>query len=143
MITKGIIKELPVGDNNKYIVEIPIFSSAGMTKNDLDASYMEATLCYQPGILNSFNVGDVVFIGFEDNKKYKPIILGKLFLYEDVNDNRGYALLQNLEVNGNSILSKDTSLGDITVDKLEAFNRIIDKPQAISNEDINNLFKSN
>ena len=39
---------------------------------------MEASVCGIPGIQNYINVGDIVYVGFEDNDMGKPVILGHL-----------------------------------------------------------------
>lgn len=38
-----------------------------------------------PGMLDSYKVGDVVILGFEENRYSKPIVLGKLFTGKDTN----------------------------------------------------------
>ena len=128
MITKGIIKELPtkyyLGKNNttqfnnKFIVELPIFNSSGINPdNPLNASIVEATLCYQPGSLDGYRVGDVVFVSFEDNDYSKPVILGKLYLGDE--QPVGLTKSEHLEISNSAILPENTQLGDITVKNLE------------------------
>ena len=75
MITRAIIEELV--DQYHYRVRIPIFDrseeSAIYTQfNDLSI----ATCASTKGINNSLKVGDVVFVGFEDNSSSHPVILG-------------------------------------------------------------------
>lgn len=80
MLTKGYITDLPKF-NNKYKVRIPVFETAGIgnTKSVFNASVIEATLVYTPGIIDNISIGDCVVIGFENDKQSKPIILGKLY----------------------------------------------------------------
>jgi hypothetical protein len=40
----------------------------------------DAQFSIVPGVYNSYQTGDIVFIGFEENKMESPIILGKLFV---------------------------------------------------------------
>jgi hypothetical protein len=40
----------------------------------------DAQFSIVPGIYNSYKVGDIVFIGFEESKMELPVILGKLFV---------------------------------------------------------------
>jgi hypothetical protein len=47
----------------------------------------EALVNIAPGMFNSLEVGDVVFIAFEENALEKPIILGKLFRGADTEGN--------------------------------------------------------
>ena len=111
IITKGIIKG-KILDSNKYLVEIPYLEQASVKSNGITESFLEATLSHTPGIINSYEEDDVVFVGFEDKKSDNPVILGKLLLKD--NDNRGYAQLNSLNVNGNVKLS-----GTVVIDGVE------------------------
>jgi len=114
-ITKAIIKHKVV-DSNKYYVEIPYLQQSSVNNNGITESELEATLAHTPGIINSYNEGDVVFVGFEDTLTSKPVILGKLLL--DENENRGFAKLDSLDVTGKVKLSKDVTIGNNTIDEL-------------------------
>ena len=76
MLTKAIIQNI---DHTKNIcrVRIPLFENASRNVNIIEA---DAQFSIVPGIYNSYNVGDVVFIGFEENSMELPVILGKLFV---------------------------------------------------------------
>lgn len=74
MITKAIIKSIN-GARNKCMVRVPLFETADSS----GPVVVEALVNIPPGIFNNLFVGDVVFIGFEENALEKPIILGKLF----------------------------------------------------------------
>lgn len=134
MITKGKITKIPTGKwitengvekyDNIYEVFIPIFLSAGQSKDSkLSPSSIEATLCYQPEHLNSYNVGDIVFVSFEDNDKSKPIILGKLYLGNGETESRTNDIVQDLRVTHNAKLPKNTTIGDISGDEIERLFR--------------------
>jgi hypothetical protein len=58
-------------------VRIPLFENAARNVNIIEA---DAQINIVPGIYNSYKTGDVVFIGFEENKMELPVILGKLFV---------------------------------------------------------------
>lgn len=124
MVTKGIIKNKVV-DSNKYLVEIPYLSQSSVSNNGVTNSVLEATLSHTPGIINSYNEGDVVFVTFEDDRKDKPIILGKLLL--DGIINRGYATFNSLNVSNSARLSENTVIGGFnfknmsgTLEKIES-----------------------
>lgn len=134
MITKGKITKIPTGKwitedgvekyDNIYEVFLPIFLSAGQSKDSkLSPSSVKATLCYQPEHLNSYNVGDVVFVSFEDNDKSKPVILGKLYLGNSQIESRTNDIVQDLKVTHNAKLPKDTTIGDISGEELERLFR--------------------
>lgn len=114
MITKGIIVSRPV-ESNKYSVRIPYFEEAGGSQ-----FIAEATLSYTPGIVNSLNEGDVVFVAFEDHYKDKPTIVGKLFLTNDSSNEAGYANVQSLNVSDSATLPSNTKLGDVTAEQLSS-----------------------
>lgn len=58
-------------------VRIPLFENASRNVNMIEA---DAQINIVPGIYNSYKTGDIVFIGFEENKMEAPVILGKLFV---------------------------------------------------------------
>ena len=111
MITKGIIVSIPVEPtDNKYQVRLPFFEDA--TEN-ADQVIYEATLIEAPGIIQGYDIDDVVYCDFEDNDLGRPVILGKLFSREI--ENRGAEIETNsLVVNDRTRLSKRTSIGDAT-----------------------------
>lgn len=124
MVTKAIIKNKIV-DSNKYLIEIPYLSQSSVSNNGITNSVLEATLSHTPGIVNSYDEGDVVFITFEDDKKDKPIIIGKLLLTD--NNSRGFANFSSISVLKKANLSEDTTIGNFnfknmtgTLEKIES-----------------------
>jgi hypothetical protein len=65
----------------------------------------DAQINIVPGIYNSYKTGDIVFIGFEENKMESPVVLGKLFISAstEASSYRG-------SVSGNSLAITDTAL---------------------------------
>lgn len=119
MITKGYIVSR-IKDTNKFLVRIPIFATASSTAQISKDDYTEATLSYQPGNLESYKEGDVVFIGFENNEYSHPVILGKLYLGLDVNKvDGGFINVDSLKVTSKVNLPDNTSFGDINVSDLK------------------------
>ncbi len=100
MLTKAIIQSI---DYTKNIcrVRIPLFENASRNVNMIEA---DAQINIVPGIYNSYKTGDVVFIGFEENKMELPVILGKLFVSAsaEAGSYRG-------NVSGNSLAITDTA----------------------------------
>lgn len=82
MITKAIVEEC-IKDSNLFRVRIPIFDgvSGGSTSTPNHLLPL-ATLCTLPNANNIVNVGDVVYVGFEDNDIGRPVILGHLYQQE-------------------------------------------------------------
>jgi hypothetical protein len=100
MLTKAIIQSVDY-TKNLCRVRIPLFETASRNVNMIEA---EAQFSIVPGIYNSYQVGDIVFIGFEENKIDLPIILGKLFISAsaEASAHRG-------NVSGNSLNITDTA----------------------------------
>jgi hypothetical protein len=100
MLTKAIIQSIDY-TKNMCRVRIPLFENASRNVNMIEA---DAQINIVPGIYNSFKTGDVVFIGFEENKMELPVILGKLFVSAstEASSYRG-------NVSGNSLAITDTA----------------------------------
>ena len=68
-------------------------------------------------------IGDIVFVGFEDNDLSKPIILGHLF--KENNDNRDYTgtllelMLNSIAVQFNASLPENTYIGEVQPSELQ------------------------
>jgi hypothetical protein len=74
MITKGIVQRVD-RRGNQFIIRVPLFESA----SSVNPVSLKAYQCIVPGLYNNLYVGDIVYIGFEENAMEKPIILGKFF----------------------------------------------------------------
>ena len=112
MITKGQIKQ-KIG--NKYAVRIPLFESAGNPQEVI----LTATLCYDPGNLEAYKEGDIVFVGFENNQISSPVILGKLYTGIETETNT-YSYNSTLKTEVSAILPKKTSIGEFTPEQVYA-----------------------
>jgi hypothetical protein len=100
VLTKAIIQSIDY-TKNTCRVRIPLFENASRNINMIEA---DAQLNIVPGIYNSYKTGDIVFIGFEENKMELPVILGKLFVTAsaEASSYRG-------SVSGNSLAITDTA----------------------------------
>lgn len=107
MVTKGIIVKLPPKDSNRYQVRLPFFENA--LENSEVVTY-EATLSSAAGITQGFAIGDVVYCAFEDNDQARPVIIGKLFLKDVLNDG-SYVNADHLTVTGKAVLPNNTYVG--------------------------------
>lgn len=106
MITKGIIRSINKA-GNRCIVRMPLFENAS-SSSPVEA---EALVNITPGLFNNLFVGDIVFLGFEENALEKPIILGKL--YKGIsNENTtpgGAGVLDTLRVNTSAAVPATTT----------------------------------
>ena len=130
MITKGIVEELK-GYQAK--VRLPIYDGLANTKNATSNENLSyATVCITTNLNNSLNVGDIVYVSFEDNDKGKPVIFGQLYKEEmntlaDIKLNS--ANINQLTVNKNASLPQNTSIGSISSKEIAALSGIKDNIQ--------------
>lgn len=121
MITTGIIRQINLHGgsyaNNKYKVELNIFQAPG-DHNKTNYIY-EANCCAIPGQYDSYEPGDVVYVGFLNNDLSLPIILGRIYQGKD-GKYRSQITCQNLSANGQVELPKNTKLGDITYEQINS-----------------------
>lgn len=112
MITKGIVEQIV--DNYTYKVRLPLYDGITSTPTFTSTDDLNiATVNCPPNCRYNLHIGDIVFVGFEDNDMGKPIILG--FLYSDKSMNTSCDLtLNSLIVKVNTKLSDDTSIGEVS-----------------------------
>ena len=104
LTTKAYITAKPEEGDNIFKVNIPL-----MADNVSEEALFDALLCSN-GNYNDYNVGDCVFVSFEDDKYNTAIILGKLFTDVPKN-NTAYGLFNELNVTGSVTLPEDTKIG--------------------------------
>ncbi|WP_300924709.1 hypothetical protein [uncultured Clostridium sp.] len=115
MITKGIVEEIV---DYKAKVRLPIYddvpdSKIGTKINNLSS----ATICSICNIQYPVSVGDIVYVGFEDNDNNKPIILGHLYRKIKTNTTPGLTL-GLLTTTSTTKLNEDTYIGNITPNEI-------------------------
>lgn len=109
MITKAYIVDQ---EDNLYKIRIPLFHGvAGSANATPDNELPLAPACIPIQVTNPYNIGDVVYVGFEDNDKSEPVILGLLYLNEP-RENTTTLFVQNLTVNNETKLNENTCIGE-------------------------------
>ena len=105
MFTKAIIQSINA-NGTRCIVRMPLFETAA-NQNPVEA---EALVNITPGIFNNLEVGDIVFISFEESAIEKPIIIGKLFRGADIENNThgGGCILDTLKVHSSAVIPAST-----------------------------------
>ena len=127
MITKAIVEEVV----SPYQVKVRIPLLNGISSSTISTPSDElniATICSLPNCLTNLQVGDVVFIGFEDNTHHKAVVLGCL-LKEARTTSYADLELNDLIVHGKTTLPIETSIGNVTPDNIRSLEGISDNIQ--------------
>lgn len=136
MITKAYIinKEQ---NSNKYDVRIPIFEKPGINSenSNLSRTHFSATLAHEPTIFDAYNIGDCVFVGFENNELNRPVIIGKLYTKNDTSATSGLIETKVLKVLDKVTLPADTTIGGINFSNISNFFNSIN--DILNKKDIN------
>ena len=112
MITLATITKINRVGKLEITVRVPIFDSPGVT----EYSNISCSLCQSPAEIDGYNVGDVVYVGFEDNRIDRPIILGKLRTDLNATPSSTSTLSTNsLVVSDKAYLPADTTVGGISL----------------------------
>lgn len=143
MITAGKIIDINISSgehvNNKCKVELSIFQIPGDTNKNTYT--FEANCMVLPGFSALYNIGDLVYVGFLNNDKSFPIILGKI--YQGLSEEyAGYGALQDLKIKNSANLPNDTKLGDYTYKQIDNYFKtinLIDLNKYVLKEDFDAL----
>ena len=115
-MTRAIVEGMV--DDFHYRVRIPILNKIAQAVGATPVDELAiATLAVPPGVSPKFRSGAVVFVEFEEGDTSKPVICGALFNTLDsqtVSD----AKFDSLTVNVNTVLPRDTHIGDVTDDNI-------------------------
>lgn len=113
MITKAIIESTNI--NNQYKIRIPKYHKlSGVTEASSYEQLPLASVCYFPGIIPNYAIGDVVYIDFENGDLSYPVILGKLLCDNNNLENSICDVtVRSLNVKVDSTLSTDTKIGNL------------------------------
>lgn len=127
MITKAIVEEIVTP--YKVRIRIPLLdqitSAAGKTNlEDLNT----ATICSLPNCYINVQVGDVVFVAFEDNTLYKAVILGHLSR-EAMTNTYADVTFGRLLVNSGATLPDATQIGEVTSSEIAHLTGLRDNIQ--------------
>ena len=118
MITKAIIEEIL----SPYEVRVRIPSIDRVATDSVHTPTKDlniATVCTLPNCYLNVQVGDIVFIAFEDNTERKAVILGHL-LREAMSDSYVDIIAGDLDVRRSFTTSADVNIGGITYSELSS-----------------------
>ena len=125
MITKAIIESDQI--NNQYRIRIPKYHKLqGVSTSTPTDQLPFATVCYIPGIIPIYSVGDIVYVDFENDDLSFPVILGKLLCDDNKDKTLPNIKANSLSVDIDTRLSNDTQIGTVTyTDIRQTVNSII------------------
>ena len=120
-LTKGIIEQII--DKYSVRLRIPTYnrSSDAILKTPTE-DLPVAHICVAPGIYPNYKVGDIIYVGFEDNQLSQPIILG--YLYREGLESTGDMHALSLQVDVNAFLPRKSSIGNVTPTDLSYLNLV-------------------
>ena len=139
MVTKGIIEEL-LDDGKQARVRIPFYDKVkGAADATLTQDLNIASTSIIPGCYPVYNIGDIVFVAFEENSLDKPVIIGLLYANDNINSTCDISA-QSLVATVNSKLPEDTIIYNTNIDNgnilNEIYNFITDNANAIPKSDL-------
>ena len=112
MITRGIVEKLL--DRYTIKVRMPLLNRMKQNSNSiLSDDLNEAVVSVPPNFDPNINVGDVVFVAFEDNNFGKPVVIGYLYR-SNMTPTYGDIILNSINVKIAANLSADTTIGDVS-----------------------------
>lgn len=118
MITEGIIKTIDYNSGN-CTVRIPLYE----TVQGLGDVILPGRLSILPGIYNGYQIGDLVWIAFEQDSARTPIVIGKILQSpkkESVNKG-GVVQCNSFVCKNSAVIPVTTTLaGSTTYDTMEA-----------------------
>lgn len=127
MITRAIIEELVSSTEVK--VRIPKLHAVESNNNSTSIDDLPiATVCTLPNCYTNMNVGDIVFVGFEDSTFNKVVVLGHLCReavypsYADIN-------LFNVDIKNSAKLPVETCIGDVLSNEIKCLQGLKDNIQ--------------
>lgn len=127
MITKAIVEDILSPYEVK--IRVPLLDGASTSPlSTKDSNLNIATICSLPNCYINVQVGDVVFVGFEDNTYYKAVVLGHLSR-EAMSDTYADVTFGNMSILSSAILPKETSISEVTYNELSTLLGVRDNLQ--------------
>lgn len=112
MIARGIVEK--VYDKQTVAVRVPIFDKSKTSNEGVATDLLgKASICVLPNCIPNVRVGDVVYVGFENNDKSKPIIIGYVYIDKEYSTRQGISA-QSIDVLATASLPKETTIGSVS-----------------------------
>lgn len=110
MITKAIVEE--VVSPYRVKIRIPILDKIDSSVLSVENNSLTvATICSLPSCYVNIQVGDIVFVAFEDNTYHKAVVLGHLC--REATNSCIDITIKNLETTNSCKLPYNTTIGEV------------------------------
>ena len=119
MIQKGIIKEI-IFNENRMLVRIPMYESPGSGE-----AIFDCMIANQPGYVNGYAIGDIVFVDFENDDLDDPVVVGCLYTGIKSNKSKSGFIGDSVDVQGYAKFSTDFQVGEVTYKDLLALKKAL------------------
>lgn len=138
MITKAIVEQII--NKNSVKIRIPILDKVVDASTGISIENCQiATECVLPNFYYNFNVGDIVFVDFEENNMDTPVILGYL---TNTSNQFTDGSLFSINVENDTTLPSNTSIGIVSKEELECIETTTNNIQNDIDSINNNTFSS-
>lgn len=118
MITKATIEEKI--DKYRFRVRVPIYNKQkGVVFSTPTEELDIALVCTLPGCNVNYQVGDVVYVGFDNSQEYEPVILGLLYREKDTGTLMSITA-ESVRTKVSTELSSHTKIGSVSEDNIKA-----------------------
>ena len=127
MITRAIVEE--VVSPYQVKIRVPLLDRGANTPLATSKESLNtATICSLPNCYINVQVGDVVFVAFEDKTYYKAVILGHLSR-ATMTDTYADVTFGELTVDRAAILPQDTTIGAVSSADIQMLQGVKDNLQ--------------
>ena len=121
MITKAIVEEIISPYSAR--VRMPILNAIKGAKQSTPTDELSiATICTIPNAKNNINVGDIVFVSFENDDTYYPLVLGQLYCEKNTSQSNIDTLSLNVE--SHATLPMSSIIGDVEYDDISQLKEL-------------------
>lgn len=117
MVTRARI--IKVISEKEVQIEVPMFGLIEEGEGEEQVNELpNARICTTPGCSPNYKKDDIVLICIEDNDLSNPMIMGRL-IPDDKTIGTSNAEFDTLEVNKDTTLSKNTTIGEVKPEHIE------------------------
>ena len=138
MIYRAIIEQ--VIDKYTAKIRIPVIHRSTMSAQHSKLESLPiAKICTLSNSHPNIKTGDIVAVAFENGDSTKPIIIGYLYLEENLKSNGISTTMSSLQVTEEAKLSEETSIGSVSSENIKQLKGATKNIQQQLNEIITRL----